>query len=336
MAKRKVTFADDDDDEFTNELEEERENEGGNYAFGKKFKRTLDSDEEDDEEEAQNYNVLDVENLGGQEEKTLEYDDDIKITPFNMNEELEEGHFDKEGTYIFHKEEEIRDNWLDNIDWVQIKGTVSDEKKNQEKEDEMEKEINIDDCYKQIVEMILPGETIEKAIQRIGKSCGKTKNSDRWKNKQNNPKSTSTDESFIKAEKEKLLKLSSLADKVLQTGDMSVYQKTYEQLMFHLNSKSKSNQNNDTQDDMFSDDFDSNKKAEQNKTTESNETNNEVFWEYKWEDTDGAQIYGPYSSKDMLNWVKEGYFEKGVYVRQIGKQDSNFYSSRRIDFDLYT
>jgi hypothetical protein len=31
----------------------------------------------------------------GQEAKTKEFDDDIKLTPFNMKEELEEGDFDK-------------------------------------------------------------------------------------------------------------------------------------------------------------------------------------------------------------------------------------------------
>lgn len=47
-------------------------------------------------------------------------EDDVKITPFNMREELEEGHFDKEGHYHWNKESEIKDNWLDNIDWVKV------------------------------------------------------------------------------------------------------------------------------------------------------------------------------------------------------------------------
>lgn len=42
--------------------------------------------------------------LQGQEATTLEYDDEVKITPFNMKEELEEdGHFDSAGTFIFKK-----------------------------------------------------------------------------------------------------------------------------------------------------------------------------------------------------------------------------------------
>jgi len=37
-----------------------------------------------------------------------------------MKEELEEGHFDKDGHYLWKKEKQVRDNWLDNIDWVQV------------------------------------------------------------------------------------------------------------------------------------------------------------------------------------------------------------------------
>lgn len=37
-----------------------------------------------------------------------------------MREELEEGHFDKEGHYHWNKEAQIKDNWLDNIDWVKV------------------------------------------------------------------------------------------------------------------------------------------------------------------------------------------------------------------------
>lgn len=40
------------------------------------------------------------------------------ITPFNLKEEMTEGSFDKDGHYHFKKDTEIRDNWLDNIDWV--------------------------------------------------------------------------------------------------------------------------------------------------------------------------------------------------------------------------
>ncbi|XP_073824776.1 myotrophin homolog isoform X2 [Musca autumnalis] len=77
-------------------------------------KHTLDSDEEDSDE----YERDDVDDVDGEEDGVPNIRDDIKITPFNMREELEEGHFDKEGHYHWDKNSDIRDNWLDNIDWM--------------------------------------------------------------------------------------------------------------------------------------------------------------------------------------------------------------------------
>lgn len=37
-----------------------------------------------------------------------------------MREELEEGHFDKDGLFHWNKTDEIKDNWLDNIDWIKV------------------------------------------------------------------------------------------------------------------------------------------------------------------------------------------------------------------------
>ena len=41
-----------------------------------------------------------------------------------MQEELEEGHFDKEGMYHWKKEKDVQDNWLENIDWCKVKKTM--------------------------------------------------------------------------------------------------------------------------------------------------------------------------------------------------------------------
>ena len=38
----------------------------------------------------------------GQEEETIKSYGDIKVTPFNLKEEMEEGHFDAEGDYERH------------------------------------------------------------------------------------------------------------------------------------------------------------------------------------------------------------------------------------------
>jgi hypothetical protein len=58
----------------------------------------------------------------GQEDSTVEFDGETKITPFNMTDELEEGYFDGQGTYIWNKKDasEVKDSWLDSIDWVKV------------------------------------------------------------------------------------------------------------------------------------------------------------------------------------------------------------------------
>lgn len=59
--------------------------------------------------------------LTGQEEGTAKFDGEVQITPFNMKEEMEEGHFDAEGHYHFKKDPtEGKDHWLDNIDWIKV------------------------------------------------------------------------------------------------------------------------------------------------------------------------------------------------------------------------
>jgi len=62
--------------------------------------------------------------------------------------------------------------------------------------------------------------------------------------------------------------------------------------------------------------------------------NEEVKWEFKWENTEDAPIHGPHSSSEMKAWDEEGYFKDGVFVRKHS-QAGDFYTSKRIDFDLY-
>ena len=53
-----------------------------------KDKHSLDSDEEDNEQIS---GKLADEEIEGQEDSTVDFDDGIKVTPFNLKEEMEEG-----------------------------------------------------------------------------------------------------------------------------------------------------------------------------------------------------------------------------------------------------
>lgn len=41
--------------------------------------------------------------FSAQEDGEVDFTDGVQVTPFNMKEELEEGHFDSSGMYIFDK-----------------------------------------------------------------------------------------------------------------------------------------------------------------------------------------------------------------------------------------
>eukprot|EP00450_Noctiluca_scintillans_P021360 CAMPEP_0194527424 /NCGR_PEP_ID=MMETSP0253-20130528/63516_1 /TAXON_ID=2966 /ORGANISM="Noctiluca scintillans" /LENGTH=542 /DNA_ID=CAMNT_0039372357 /DNA_START=33 /DNA_END=1658 /DNA_ORIENTATION=+ len=60
-----------------------------------------------------------------EEDPLIHIDDGIRIEPFNMRREMNEGHFDEAGCYILDKEEEkeVLDAWLDSVDQAQRTST---------------------------------------------------------------------------------------------------------------------------------------------------------------------------------------------------------------------
>lgn len=291
-------------------------------------KHSLDSDEEDsDEYEQKDLCESDIE---GEEDGVSKTQDEVKITPFNMREELEEGHFDNEGHYHWNKSNEIRDNWLDNIDWVK----VEDEKRNKESDGLSDGEgltvYNEISLYRQVLAYMAAGETIAGTLRRLGKNRAKMTSVERLKLK----KQGVPDENG-----EKITKLTELANEILtKTGDMDVYQATYESIQEKINSSpSTSKECSKPSFDMYSDDFNEKEKEHRGKNVgkllkvDSKQT--ELLWEFKWKEND-VNLQGPYNTKQMHKWSKSGYFKNGVYVRKVGDL-TNFYSSSRIDFDLY-
>uniref|UniRef100_A0A3Q2CV78 CD2 antigen cytoplasmic tail-binding protein 2 n=2 Tax=Cyprinodon variegatus TaxID=28743 RepID=A0A3Q2CV78_CYPVA len=343
-----------------------------------KGKHSLDSDEEDegDGAESSKYNILDTDDVEGQEGATIDYDEGVSITPFNLEEEMQEGHFDSEGNYFIKKETQIRDNWLDNIDWVKIKEQPFKKKKkglgakrkrrvgdedeaeeekqreeqqaDQEEEEEEEMEPAEDPLasYTQqqlteaVIEMLQPGETVATALRRLGGLSGRKKAKLR---EEKEP----TEES--KRDTEKLDRLTALADRLVGSGMFEIYQQTYEKLAYMMKSMTSKrpaveqerggDDGDEEQDelDMFGDKFDEKvgDKSE-SKDEQDNRVSDEVMWEYKWENEEKSEIYGPFTSEQMQGWVDEGYFSTGVYCRRVDQGESQFYNSKRIDFDLYT
>ncbi|XP_003491524.1 CD2 antigen cytoplasmic tail-binding protein 2 homolog [Bombus vosnesenskii] len=315
-------------------------------------KNSLDSDEEDDDANEDNYNIMSDDEIEGAEDGPSAPETNVGFTAFNMKEELEEGHFDKQGHYLWNKEKEIRDNWLDNIDWMQIKAssTASVKKESQssktlglahsDSEDEdPDIMFNPTQVYKQILEYLQPGETVSKALCRLGKGKKRLTTAERWKRKQEK-KPIEDDQNSIS-----ITKLTELANELLtRTGNMDIYQESYEQIKkkVELGDKHAHPSKQEAELDMYADDFDVKEKAK----LDENESNNkgidnseaeeakEVTWELKWSQDENAEVYGPHTSEQMNAWAREGYFKSGAWVRRTG-QNNQFYDAARVDFELY-
>ena len=304
--------------------------------------------------------------LSGQEDPTQEFDGEVQITPFNMKEEMEEGHFDKEGTYIFGKREkdEIKDHWLDNIDWVKVNNTTQPgTSKSTSDDDSMDateylKKFDPIPIYKEMLTILQPGESVLKALKRLG--GGKVQSaSERWKKKKQNDGATQENDQ----NKQNIAKLTEHANIILSSmGNMDVYQETFEGIRYKIQQAEAKVPvtASSTECDMFGEMFEEKKAVDIGTSTAEGEpsakkvrfdgtstTNNEekkkeesdskteaVQWEFKWKNEDDAEIHGPNTSHQMQNWVDQGYFESGVWVRRVG-QGGDFYTSRRIDFELY-
>ena len=304
-------------------------------------KHSIDSDEEE-EMSKEKYEVLQDDDIEGQEDDTIVKDGEVKITPFNLKEEREDGDFSADGAFIWKKTKEVNDAWLENIDWVKVKEVTSAEEKLQaaqdKKEDEAEAAYNENETYSEILKLMKPEETVAKAIRRLSGASGgpgqqrimqQKQRKIQQKLKKGQP--LSKDEEALNASRADMTKLTGLADAVLsRSGNMEIYEETFEKITYRLQ---QNQQNEDDALDMLGDELDGKPVEEIEATKEALDPNDEVQWEFRWENTESSEIHGPHSSTEMLKWQESGFFSKGVYVRKIGTKD--FTDGKRVDFDLY-
>ncbi|KAG9461972.1 hypothetical protein GDO78_015228 [Eleutherodactylus coqui] len=306
--------------------------------------------------------MLAPEDVEGQENATLESEGGVQITPFNLNEEMEEGHFDSEGNYFLRKEAQIRDHWLENIDWVRIKERqapppVSGEDEESDS-DEGRAPMEMKNILEEILKVLQPGETVAKGIQRLG-GGGSQKKSKRVRQRRGPPNSDLKDAAEVTQRSaedrtdaprtaevpsgedpqpedtvcpdeklEPLDQLISLADQMVALGVYDVYQDSYEKLAYKLRALEPPPA---PALDMFADEVAEEKLA----TKDVVHADDDVLWEYRWENKEGAELYGPFTSTQMQEWVDDGYFAEGVYCRRVDSGSGQFYNSLRLDFDLY-
>jgi len=306
-------------------------------------KHSIDSDDEEDDRQAEaKFEKLKDDDIEGQEDDTVDADGEIKITPFNLKEEQEEGSFSKDGNFVWNKKDDIKDAWLDDVDWMKVreksKAELEKEGNDDDEEDDAQEKYNEVSNYKQMVEMMRPGESVAKALRRLGGNKGFVSQSQRWKKK----KAGAVEDPKEKENKEKMLKLTGLADAILsRSGNMEIYEETYEGIIHKIKADEEKKvgpkvsipEGADEDDalDMFADSLDD--KSDALKVGEKASVEmDEVMWEFKWKEDD-SELHGPHSSQTMLDWQEAEYFSEGVKVRKVG--GTEYLDSKRIDFDLY-
>ena len=193
--------------------------------------------------------------------------------------------------HLFILWQNIKDHWIDNIDWVRIK--ESERQKAQAiidaREEAEEAEVPPVDkiaIFKEMMEILEPQENVAKALRRLGKTKGKPlTTAQRWKAKRQKTDSGTSEADSEKAEQDKktMLHLTEIADTLVQDGMMEIYEATREKVSFMLKQLEEKegkkfaipdNVDDDDALDMFADNFD--KEAEK-KSSSANGSSAEVM-----------------------------------------------------------
>ncbi|KAK0483794.1 hypothetical protein IW261DRAFT_1550124 [Armillaria novae-zelandiae] len=223
-----------------------------------------------------------------------------ELSSFNMREEMEEGKFTEDGSYVRSFDPHgVHDRWMDGVDEQEIK-KARRRKRRMEKiqkerikaeEQELEHSGGVPAMEKDLLPYLKKGETVLEALQRLGVQAKKSKQSAKSKAVTNDDKKPSapSDIEFI----------THLASNIMTLGDVDIYSKTYEELVRTVRSS-------------------------RSVDASWEPPSADKKYEFKW-DAPGSgqsdQTFGPFGEDEMRSWYKAAYFgvagEK-VKVREVG------------------
>lgn len=172
-----------------------------------------------------------------------------KLMAFNMKQEMEEGSFDQEGNYHRNKEdpEAYHDRWMEGVTRKQMakakEAQAQRERTEALKEAARQAEVpqTKTDVYKELVELLQPGENVREALGKLGNAS--TKKIPAWKqkllekknrNKKQQPAAAPLSEQEEAERQNKVEKITGLADQMMALGHFGVYDDTFEQMVRHL------------------------------------------------------------------------------------------------------
>jgi len=309
---------DEDDDMFAMGEKEEKEKteEGGGkkktefmrlgdiegQEFGKTGSGSDDSEAEDEPEDEDEAERRKKAGMG------------FELSSFNMREEMEEGKFASDGTYVkTFDPHAVHDRWMDGMDDSEIKKARRQhrhqEKLQKEKMKAEEKELEElggkENAEKKMLEYLKKGETILEALQRLGVKAKKEAPKQKRPKKDQEAMAVDKDAAAITRPKSDIDEITHLASLLMSFGDTDIYNKTYEELVRSVRSAGK---------------------VDQSWVPPSADVKFEYVWDVPGATTPGqdGQIFGPYSEEEMRTWYKATYFgpsgEK-IKVRTVGSTE---------------
>ncbi|KLO08953.1 hypothetical protein SCHPADRAFT_834634 [Schizopora paradoxa] len=216
-----------------------------------------------------------------------------ELSSFNMREEMEEGKFTDNGMYVRSFDPHaVHDKWMDGTDEREMKKARRAQRAQRRLEKERLKQEaggpngkpSKQEMEMEIVSMLKKGESVLEALARLGAKAKKSKDKEK---SQPSPQASKID------------RLTALASDLMSSGDIDIYDKTYEQLLRSIRSTG------DVEPDWVPP---------------------SVKYEYKWDvpeaqATAGDQVFGPFGGDELRTWYDAKYFgdagEK-VKVRVVG------------------
>jgi CD2 antigen cytoplasmic tail-binding protein 2 len=171
-----------------------------------------------------------------------------KLTAFNMNQEMEEGHLDDKGNYILNKADPqaFHDQWMEGISRKDINSAKEAQERRERDEalKEAERQSNLPqtekDIYMALVEYLKPGQSVQEALTALANSLPKKLPA--WKqkmlDKKNKNKKKETQPQLSEEEeasrRKKVEIITGLADQMMALGQFNIYQDTLEIMVRYL------------------------------------------------------------------------------------------------------
>ncbi|KAG7447910.1 uncharacterized protein BT62DRAFT_890498 [Guyanagaster necrorhizus] len=229
-----------------------------------------------------------------------------ELSSFNMREEMEEGKFTEDGSYVRSFDPHgVHDRWMEGVDEKEIK-RARRRKRHMEKiqkermkaeEQELEHSGGVPAMEMDLLSYLKRGETVLEALQRLGVQAKKSKQSTK-------SKATVNDAMHIDKKpsaRSDIELITHLASNIMTLGDVDIYSKSYEELVRTVRSSGSV--------DASWEPPSADKK-----------------FEYKWNmpaSGQTVQTFGPFGEEEMRSWYKASYFgaagEK-VKVREVGSE----------------